>query len=358
MAEICYIANPSWPHVEKWARYFINRSGYEVHIISTQQPHFKGAVWHDLAQALRGPLPWSVAALLAYWRIFRKIRPDLVHIHNVESSFYPVLKVWCGPLVVTAYGLDVTLGGMASELPVVRKKKVQMIRRADAVTAASQFLLDTALAYGQAAPGKGVVTPFGVDLEQFVPHGGEERDRAVTIGFFKDLKPEYGPLQFLEALRIVRARCGDVRAIMVGDGPLRGEVENVLAGPDLAGVVELHGKLPHGRMPEMYRRIDVCVMPSIHESFGVVALESQAMEVPVVATRVEGLPEVIRDGDTGLLLDSNDPHVVADAVERLLGDPELRRTMGAAGRAFVAESFSLESNGRLMEEVYRRVMHA
>jgi len=358
MAKICYIANPAWPHVEKWARYFMSRSGYEVHIISTHQPHFEGVVWHDLAQAIRGPLPWSVATLLAYWRIFRKIRPNLVHIHNVESSFYPVVKVWRGPLVLTAYGLDVTLGGMAPELPDVRLKKNRMIRRADAVTAASRFLLDTALEYGQADPEKGVVTPFGVDLDQFAPQSSKDCGRIATLGFFKDLKPEYGPLQFLEALRILRSRCGDVRAIMVGDGPLRGEVERVIAGPDLAGAVELHGKLPHGHMPEMYRRIDVCVMPSIHESFGVVALESQAMEVPVVATRVEGLPEVVMDGTTGLLLDSNDPGVVADAVERLFGDAGMRRSMGAAGRAFVADRFSLESNGRVMEEVYRRVMHA
>lgn len=358
MIRICFVANPAWPHVEKWARYFIRQPGYELHIISTRKPDFDGSIWHDLGRMTRGALPWTVASMLAYWKIFRSIRPNLVHIHNVESSFSPALKVWRGPLVVTAYGLDVTLGGMASELPVVRKKKVQMIRRTDAVTAASRFLLDTALTYGQADPAKGTVTPFGVDLDQFAPQPGEERDHAVTLGFFKDLKPEYGPLQFLEALRVVRARCGDVRAIMVGDGPLRADVENALAGPDLAGVVELYGKLPHARMPELYRRIDLCVMPSIHESFGVVALESQAMGVPVVATRVEGLPEVIRDGVTGLLLDSNEPHVVADAVVRLLGDAGVRRAMGAAGRAFVTDSFSLESNGRVMEEVYRRVMHA
>lgn len=357
MYKVCILGNPEWPHVQKWACYFIAHPDYEVHIISSVQPRFTGALWHNLGRYTGFPLPWTLNNYLSYRKILRQINPDIVHIHNVESSFFPATLAWHGPLVVTAYGLDVTLGG-SKEPPAIRKRKIHILRRADVITAASLFLLDVAISYGMVDSGKGVVTPFGVDICQFKADSSAELKAGSVLGFFKDLKPEYGPLQFLEALRIVRDRCGDVRAIMVGDGPLRGEVERILAGSDLAGVVDLYGKLPHGHMPEMYRRIDVCVMPSIHESFGVVALESQAMGVPVVATRVEGLPEVIRDGVTGLLLDSNEPHVVADAVVRLLGDAELRRTMGAAGRAFVTDSFSLESNGRVMEEVYRRVMHA
>jgi glycosyltransferase involved in cell wall biosynthesis len=358
MYKICFIANPAWPHVEKWARYLIAQPGYEVHVISSREPDFAGAVWHELNTKSQRFLPWTLATKLAYWMIFRRVRPDVVHVHNIESSFFPAVMVWQGPLVLTAYGLDVTLGGMAPEPPAVRRQKVRMIQRADAVTAASRFLLDTALAYGQASTEKGTVTPFGIDLDQFMPQKRDDRNRHVTLGFFKDLKPEYGPLEFLNALRIIRSRCGDVRAIMVGDGPLLEDLSREIAKLDMTNVVELHRKLPHERMPEMFRRIDVCVMPSRHESFGVVALESQAMEVPVVATRVEGLPEVVRDGTTGLLLDSNDPESVAEAVIRLLCDDGMRRSMGKTGRAFVADKFSLQSNGRVMEEVYRRVMHA
>lgn len=261
-------------------------------------------------------------------------------------------------MVLTAYGLDITRGGLPPEVAHIRLKKMAMLRRSDAVTAASRFLLNAALAYGDVDRAKGSVTPFGVDLQQFVPRKRRNGGHPVTLGFFKDLKSEYGPLQFLKAFQLVRAIHGNVRAIMIGNGPLLGEIKRYLADQSLEGVFELHGKLPHEKMTEMYRRIDLCVMPSSHESFGVVALEAQAMEVPVVATRVEGLPEVVMDGTTGVLLDSNDPGPMAEAVIRLLNDTELRRSMGAAGRVFVEQNFSLESNGRLMEEVYRSVMHA
>lgn len=355
MTKVCFIANPAWPHVEKWSKYFIAQPGYEIHIISAQRPHFEGAVWHDLGRMTKGLLPWTVATMLAHWKIFKSIRPDVVHIHNVDSSFFPLLKVWDGPLVVTAYGLDMTLPQTTPDAGPVRKRKVALLQRANVVTAASRFLLDVALTYADLPPESGMVTPFGVELGAFQPIASDEK-KTFTLGFFKDLKPEYGPLEFLAALERVRARHSEVRAIMVGPGPLQGDIVSAISSPSLAGAVEYHERVPHAQMPEMYGRIDLCIMPSRQESFGVVALEAQAMKVPVIATRVEGLPEVVVDGTTGLLLDDNDPARLADAIVGLLSDPERRMAMGEAGRKFVERNFSLEVNGEVMEEAYRRAM--
>jgi glycosyltransferase involved in cell wall biosynthesis len=109
-------------------------------------------------------------------------------------------------------------------------------------------------------------------------------------------------------------------------------------------------------MPAVYAALDVCVLPSHREGLSTVALECGAMRVPIVATRVPGCVDAIRNGVTGLLVESRDAVVLADAIRRLLRDPQLRAQIGAASREFVSHRFSHDRTSIRVRDEYRRLI--
>jgi glycosyltransferase involved in cell wall biosynthesis len=102
----------------------------------------------------------------------------------------------------------------------------------------------------------------------------------------------------------------------------------------------------------MLRRMDIFAIPSTWEGFGVAALEASAMGLPVVGSNIHGLPDVVLDGETGVLVPAGDTSKLADAIARLAEDSGLGARMGEAGRAFVVEEYRWEDNARLMETLY------
>ena len=111
-------------------------------------------------------------------------------------------------------------------------------------------------------------------------------------------------------------------------------------------------------LPELLRNVDIFVMPSIREEFGVAAVEAQAMEIPVVSTRVGGVPEVVLDGETGILVEPGDSEQLAQAILTLIENPALRRQMGKRGREHVLANYRWEDNAALMENLYQRIVHS
>jgi len=349
---ICYIANPAWPHVEKWATWFASRKGIELHIISENKPDYD-AVWHPFALRY-SPLPgfWLAGSVLEYRRLFKRIKPDLVHLHNLEDGIVPAALAWDGPLVVTTYGLDVVRFEEVSPTPRQRVSKRYVLRKADVVTSASSFLADVTADAGRIPREKVRVTPFGVDTQWFNPAEEKHNGRPFTIGVPKDFKSEYGVLDFVRAFAILHQKHCDVYGVMVGDGPLRGDVETLAAELGLGEALQVRERVPLNEVKSLFEGFDVCVMPSVHESFGVAALESQSMEVPVVVSGIEGLREVVLDGATGFFTPPSDPAAVAKAVERFIIEPALCQSMGKAGRHFVKENFEWGHCADLMKGIY------
>jgi glycosyltransferase involved in cell wall biosynthesis len=147
-----------------------------------------------------------------------------------------------------------------------------------------------------------------------------------VVGFVGRLEPRKGPLDLVRAVPAIRARVPDVRVVIVGGEPYGLAPEytrSVLA----AGQVEHHPWAENA--PGLMRHLDVLVLPSYEEPFGTVLAEAMAVGTPVVATRVDGLPEVVRDGLTGRLVAPGDPRALAEAVVEVLGR---RREMGSAAR--------------------------
>jgi glycosyltransferase involved in cell wall biosynthesis len=148
----------------------------------------------------------------------------------------------------------------------------------------------------------------------------------------------------LEAAAMVRRTNGTARFVLVGDGEQARALGRQARSLGLLddGAVAFAGTVARTEVPAWLGRADVFCLPSIYEGFPLAILEAMAMRLPVVATRVSGNPEAVRDGETGLLVDAEDAAALAAALTRLLSDPDLRRRMGEAGRRRVTEEFGIE----------------
>lgn len=204
----------------------------------------------------------------------------------------------------------------------------------------------------------------GIDLDRFTPGPPAVNLRLAlglqpgvpvvgSIGRFVAYK---GYHHLLEAAGLVRERIPEARWVLVGDGELRGALEGQCRALGLEGIVRFAGW--QERIAEHLALFDLFVLPSLGEHFGRVLLEAMAMAKAVVATNAGGVPEIVRDGETGVLVPPADPAAMAAAVVSLLQDPVAVARMGAAGRQRVAAEFSLSRHVEAVEALYREVRGA
>jgi glycosyltransferase involved in cell wall biosynthesis len=190
--------------------------------------------------------------------------------------------------------------------------------------------------------------PFGIDCQLFRPAEQKRQGpnaEQFRIGFVKAFLSEYGPDFMVKAMPIICRDVPNARLIMVGGGVMKDELRRLAGKLGMADRIEFAGFVPNERVPEIMQTFDVLVHPStVSESFGVVLLEAQACGVPVVATRVGGVPEVCVDQKTGFLVPPGDPDVLAEKVITLAKDSELRKQMGVEARKFVLENYQWQDN--------------
>ena len=190
----------------------------------------------------------------------------------------------------------------------------------------------------------------GVDTARFRPPGNRRGGRPPTLVVPRRLVPKNGVEYFVRALPRIRQRVPGVRARLIGDGPERERLEMLARGLQVEESLEFLGAQPHAEMPELLGSADIAIFPSLMEATSVAALEAMACGLPVVATAVGGLAEIV-DEEVGTLVPPANPDALARAVATLLGDADLRKR-GDTARARVAARWS---NDHLVErhlEVY------
>ena len=178
--------------------------------------------------------------------------------------------------------------------------------------------------------------------------GGRPRREVLFVG--RLLHGKGLPLLF-EAIAELRRRGLDVRATIVGDGPAREECEAVAHRLGLSELVDFVGAVGQDDIRRHYQRADVFCLPSFAEGIPVVAMEAMAMELPVVTTRIMGIPELVDDGKDGLLVAPGRADALTDALERLVRSPEDRRRIGRAAREKVRERYDVARSAQRMRAV-------
>lgn len=276
----------------------------------------------------------------------QQFRPDIVHAHYVSHYGLLAAAARVGPLVASVWGADVEVFPRRHALN--RRLLTYALARAAAVTATSRHLAAVATPY--LPPGRrAVVVPFGVDTDLFRPSTAPPAEPPLIV-CNKHLEPDYGPDVLVDALANLADR--PWQAELLGDGSARAALAAQIGRQGLASRVHLVGRVAPDLVVERLQAAAVAVYPSRRESFGVATLEAEAVGVPVIASRVGGLPEVLDDGATGWLVAPDDPAGLAEAIGRLLDDPAGAQAMGRRGRQLVEQRYSWEAALAAMEAVY------
>ncbi|NMG75569.1 glycosyltransferase [Aromatoleum diolicum] len=197
----------------------------------------------------------------------------------------------------------------------------------------------------------------GVDFERFSPRLREVPSDPPLILAVGRLREKKGFDTLIEAARILRDDGFAFRCEIVGYGEEHARLDGLIAAAGLRGQVVLAGKLPRDEVIARYAGATVFVQPSRigqdgdRDGIPNVLLEAMAMQLAVISTIVSGIPELVRDEETGLLVDPDHPTALARAIRRLAGDPALRTRLGEAARAAVAEGFDNDRNLRLLRQL-------
>ncbi len=204
---------------------------------------------------------------------------------------------------------------------------------------------------------KMVVIPSGVDTDRFQPLPPDNfrarvglPDDARVVGIVTRMRVRKGVEEFIRAIARVRERDPRLHAVVVGEINLDGQLQELVRAMGLSKHLLLLGR--RSDIPEVLSAFDVFVLSSHDEGMSNAILEAMAMEKPVVATDVGGTGEVVRHGQSGLLVPPRDPAALAAAIAEVLAQPERAREMGRLGRRIVVDGFSARSMVRQMEELY------
>jgi glycogen(starch) synthase len=192
----------------------------------------------------------------------------------------------------------------------------------------------------------------GLPVPELMPADPPVQPRLVCLGrLVRDKGFDVALKAFRDLIRVFP----DVRLTIAGDGPESGELQRLTGELDLRDVVDFTGWVAPDHVPHLLNQATAVLMPSRREGMPLVAIQAAQMGRPVVAARTGGLPEVVVDGGTGLLVEPDDPAALRDATVSLLSTPELVEKMGTAARARARELFSRERSASLYHSVYQRL---
>ena len=289
----------------------------------------------------------DLRAIAAHGRAVRALRPDILHVnlHTPWQGQYGILAGLLNGCRVVA--VENSAFGSASR-PQRLLRRVLCSRLAAHVAVGERAARRIEQLIGL-APGSVEAIDNGVPDVALspIPRAG----RGPVVGALGRFSPEKG---FDLIVRSLASLPSEVTCVLVGDGPERGALEQLAGELGVEDRVLFTGWVERPR--DYLPGFDVVAMPSRFEAFGLVAIEAALAERPVVATAVDGIPDAVVDGSTGVLVAPDDAPGLADAIRALLGDPGAREEMGRRGRERALERFSVSRMAASYEELYRRLL--
>ena len=336
--------------------------GHEVHVITTldkglsKESIVEGFYAHRIKTIERlgfGPISFSIKSLF----LINKIHPDILHSQSILRTgltCFITKKLFKKHYIAYCQGSDIYSSWMF-------KKVISrlVLKNADAVIALTgDMKREIKKIYDRDI----IVIPNGINLERFENLSREDIRRRLKIKedekvivFVGTLRPVKGVKYLIKTMKIITQKGTDTRLMLVGDGVDRGKLEGLVEELDLGKYVKFIGKVPNEEVPEYMVASDVFVLPSLSESFGIVNLEAMASGLPIVATKVGGLPEVVKDGETGFLVEPRNPEQIAEKVLLIFEDDELRERISENNKK-KAKEYSWESVVKRLEKVYQNYL--
>ncbi len=304
-----------------------------------------------------GPTREQVARL-------RARSPRLVYAHFAPDGYaaMELAKRLGVPLVTALHGYDVTMSDQAMGATRLGREYLQgrsTLQKIGALfLACSAYVRRRGLEMGYPAD-RTIVHSIGVDVERFKPPSTDRR-REKSVLFVARLVEKKGCGSLIEAMVEVQQRCPAAELVVIGAGPSRPEYEAQAAARGVR--CRFFGSQPTNVVRDWMARAAVFCVPSVvaasgdAEGFGMVFIEAQAMGLPVVSTLSGGIPEAVRNGETGLLVTERDPRALAEAILHLIEDQELWQRYSIAGRRHVVRHFNLAQQTDRLENVFEQLL--
>ncbi len=362
----------------------LRREGVELFVVSRKMEGMPPAEFSPDVEVVRVPclfpkihvfeevsfkhviLSLSYSVGIAATLVRRRARYDIVHFHGASIPLFvslPFLKMMGKKVVakVAAANLGTEAGALAGRHWFFGDLLARMIRSVDAFIAISDEIRDGLLKDGVRPERIHRVSNF-VDPGTFHPPapGGKERlkaafgyDGGTLVLFTGRLVPRKGVEFLLEAWRGVISEFPDARLLVLGDGPIQGRLEKTAADLGISGSVRFMGRVDN--VPEYLRAADVFVLPSLQEGLPNSLLEAMASGLPVVATRIGGNVDVVREGLDALLVAPADPDELEKALGSLLRNAALRESLRTAAYGSIRESYGLETTCTRYIGLYRNL---
>lgn len=292
-------------------------------------------------------------------RTLRERKIDVLHSHMFRASlFASPIGTLCGvPVIIeTTHVRETWRKGWFKSKFIVDRAVSHLIDRYIAVSEAnSRYLIAE-----KGIPEKKVsVIQNGCSIERVDPSGAHPEGIRESLGFSENdlvllvmarLEPQKGHRILLQALSLLRAEFPNIRLICLGTGALKDELTKIARDLGLENIVRFVGF--RSNVGDWLAAVDIGVLPSFYEGLPLTAVETLAAGIPLVATAVDGTPEVVIDGETGHLVPPGDPAAMAEAIGRLARQPELRRKFGLAGRDRVLKRFRIQRQVKQTSDLY------
>lgn len=360
--KVVLLSGASSIHTISWAN-GLNAAGVEVHVISQHQlleTMDTGVTVHLFP--FRGNLGYFTM-VQGVKKLLNKIQPDLVNAHYASGYATTARLVGYRPWLLSVWGSDVYDFPCTSPL---HKYWLQgNLKAADAIASTSHCMAEQTRSLVPSLADI-AITPFGVDIQHYAgayqPLAERKPDEPLVIGTVKTMAPTYGIDILIRAFALLMLRlqqespvlAARLRLRLVGDGHQMQALQQLANELQLSGVTEFVGRVPHPQVSEELSKLDIYVALSRLESFGVAIIEAGAAGRPVVVSDAGGLPEVVIDQQTGLVVPRENPQAAADALYQLVMNPEQRILMGEAGKAHVSATYDWNTCVQKMLSVYRK----
>ena len=291
-------------------------------------------------------------------RIVREVRPDMVHVQYMAPGAIPILLLrlmGVRQIIATTHtGADIY-----PNLKLVHFIQRHCVRAFTCITElAEQSFFGNSHLYSEqtALKKRNHFTIYNALSRQFadLPPMPRTFNGTITLGVVSRLEQIKGMDLVIPAFAEIRKQCPDTRLLVVGDGSLRASMQQQAESLGCADAIEWAGRQPQEALPGWYRRMDIVLMPSRSEGFGLTAIEAMSCGCVVVASRTGGLPEVVRDGEVGLLHTPESAQDIAEKVLELIEHPERLEEMSARAVHYVTR-FSFDRYATLFNNLYRNL---
>ena len=356
--KICLLGFNGSVHIQKWIIALSKKADIDLHVITPDRgTRFEGVTYHYLKEFTGTRIDY-ILNFVRVRSIISSIAPDVVHAHYATSYGLLGALLDFHPFVITGWGADIF---DSPKNPVMRLILKYSLAKADAITVLSTISHDEIKKYTDKTVG---IIPFGVDTAKFcvAADGKNNNNSTFRIGTIRTLNEKYGVEYLIRAFGLLSEKYQEMRLEIVGDGELREHLENSVSDLKLTDKVVFHGFVSQTTDFDKYISIlnsfDVfCILSVIDsETFGVAAVEASACSLPLVATNVGGLPEVIEDNITGIIVPIRNPEKTAEAIEKVYLDRTLREALGRNGRRKVESVYNWDHNVDQMITLYKSLL--